>query len=178
MSPGVSTKFFFQSSTITSIENLNAGILSALIEVSTVLYWSNSANFSVTHCHMHTLYIYFIHILFTHVSIVVIWTDCWLEWGEKIWEVCEFESSRNHLDTSNACSGDDFFFFLNHVEKSLTSFSLILLSRKMQSLSFGILESFVVLKHSMQEMCLQGKHTFTPWSYSHFQSSFCFSLQF
>lgn len=55
-----------------------------------------------------------------------------------------------------------FFFFKSCGKISLTSFSLILLSRKMQSLSFGILESFVVLKHSMQEMCLQGKHTFTP----------------
>lgn len=174
MSPGVSTEFFFHSSTITIIENLNTGILSALTEVSTVLYWLNSANFSVLHT---VTYVVYVHIVFTHVSIVVIWTDCWLEWREKIWEVCEFESSRNYLDTSSACSGGDFFF--KSCEKiSLTSFRLLLLLRKIQSLSFGIFESFVVLKHSMQEMCLQGKHTFTPWSNSHFQSSFYFSLWF
>lgn len=177
MSPGVSAEFFYQSSTITSIENLSTGILSALTEVSTVFYWLNSANFSVLHTVIHVLHV---HILLADVSTVVIWTDCWLEWREKIWEVCEFESSRNYLDTSSACSGDLvwLFFFSLCGKISLTSFRLLLLLRKMQSLSFGIFESFVVLKHSMQEMCLQGKHTFTPWSDSHFQSSFYFSLGF
>lgn len=63
------SQFFFQSSTITNIENLNTGILSVLTEVSAVFYWLSSSNFSVLHTVKYVLYV---HILFTHVSIEVI----------------------------------------------------------------------------------------------------------